>query len=93
MPAGVSIRDLRTDAATYQAWVINYCEANDISYVTRAKLDASLKESMLAIKQSNWGADQTLWHRIGNRAGSSHLVGDGRRSSNHLSDRAETADG
>ena len=33
LPAGVSIRHLRADAPTYQAGVINYCEANDIHHV------------------------------------------------------------
>ena len=54
LPAGVSIRHLRADAATHQAGVINYCEANDIRYVIRAKMDTSVKESMSAIKPSDW---------------------------------------
>ena len=54
LPAGVSVRHLRADAATYQAGVINYCEANDIRFVIRAKMDCSLKESMSAIKPSDW---------------------------------------
>ena len=60
LPAGVSSRHLRAAAATCQAGVINYCEANDIRHVIRAKMDASLKDSMSAIKPSDWGAaDQT----------------------------------
>ena len=34
--------------------VINYCEANDIRFVIRAKMDSSLKASMSAIKPSDW---------------------------------------
>ncbi len=48
------VRHLRADAATYQAGVINYCEANDIRYVIRAKMDTSVKESMSTIKPSDW---------------------------------------
>ena len=40
LPAGVSIRHLRADAATCQAGAINYCETNDSRYVIRAKMDA-----------------------------------------------------
>ncbi len=53
-PAGVSVGHLRADAATCQAGVINYCEANDIRYVIRAKMDSSLKESLSAIQSSDW---------------------------------------
>ncbi len=34
--------------------MINYCEANDIRFVIRAKMDSSLKASMSAIKPSDW---------------------------------------
>ena len=54
LPAGVSTRRLRADTDTCQAGVLNYFEANDIRYVIRAKMDASLKESMSAIKPSDW---------------------------------------
>ena len=53
LPAGVSIRHLRADAATCQAGVIDYCEANDIRHVIRSIMDVSLKESISAIKPSD----------------------------------------
>ena len=45
---------MQADAAAYQAKVINYCEANDIRYVIRAKMDSSLKASMSTIQSSDW---------------------------------------
>ena len=84
---------MRADTATYQANVINYCEANDIRYVIRAKMDSSLKALMSIIQSSDWrAADQTRWRRIGNRADGPHLACDVRHSTNLLSGRAAAAD-
>ena len=56
LPEGVSVSRVRIDAAGYQADLINYCESNDICFAIRAKMDKSLKESMTAIKDSQWQA-------------------------------------
>ncbi len=34
--------------------MINYCEANDIRFVIRAKMDSAMKESISASKPSDW---------------------------------------
>ncbi len=56
LPAGVSVKRVRIDAAGYQSDIINYCEKKGIGYAIRAKMDTALKESMRAIDDSHWEA-------------------------------------
>lgn len=45
---------LRIDAAGYQAEIVNHCRASDIRFAIRAKMDSAVRESMSAIKSSDW---------------------------------------
>ena len=54
LPAGVSVSHVRIDAAGYQAEIVNYCHRNGIRFAIRARMDEALKQSMSAIKDSDW---------------------------------------
>lgn len=61
MPAGHRIRGLRADSATYQAEVINWCEADDkaqVLFAIGADLDAAVKEAIAAIPPKSWSSYQ-----------------------------------
>ena len=54
LPDGVSVSHVRIDAAGYQAAIVNYCHSNGIRFAIRAKMDDSLRQSMTAIRDSDW---------------------------------------
>ena len=54
LPAGVSVSHVRIDAAGYQAAIINRCESEGVRFAIRAKMDQSVKQSMEAIRVSDW---------------------------------------
>ena len=54
LPAGVSVRYLRADAASYQGAVLAYCDAHAIGYVIRAKRSDELKAWIGARPESAW---------------------------------------
>ena len=56
LPAGVSVRYLRADAASYQAAVLAYCDAHQIEYVIRAKRSDEMKTWITARPESAWTA-------------------------------------
>lgn len=53
IPQGKKIKNLRADAATYQAEVINYCQANNIKFFIGGRLDANLRKH-LTYSDLNW---------------------------------------
>ena len=53
IPQGKKINNLRADAATYQAEVINYCQANNIKFFIGGRLDANLRKH-LTYSDLNW---------------------------------------
>ncbi len=65
LPAGVSVRRVRIDAAGYSADVVNYLMQSGQGFAIRAKMDASVKESMSAIRDGQWEA---LVHADGTRS-------------------------
>ena len=71
LPAGVSVKRVRIDAAGYQSDIINYCEEKGIGYAIRAKMDAALKESMRAIDDSDWEA---LVRKDGTESGNEQIA-------------------
>jgi hypothetical protein len=54
LPAGVSVRYLRADAAGYQGDVLGYCEAQGIAYVVRAKRSEEMKAWIAERPESAW---------------------------------------
>lgn len=54
LPEGVAVTKVRIDAAGYQSEVINYLMQNDKKFAIRAKMDATLKESISSIKERDW---------------------------------------
>ena len=54
LPAGVAVRYLRADAASYQGGIFQYCDAHKIGYVIRAKRSAELKAWILERPESAW---------------------------------------
>lgn len=51
---GMAIRRLRADSASYQAKIINYCEAEGIKYYIGADLDESVMKGIKRIPESEW---------------------------------------
>jgi hypothetical protein len=54
LPEGVKVGALRIDAAGYQADIINYCHANDITFAIRAVMNPSLNKEIKALGESRW---------------------------------------
>ena len=54
LPDGVSVSDVRIDAAGYQAAVINYAMNNGMGFAIRAKMDSAVKETLSEIKDCEW---------------------------------------
>ena len=54
MPDGVSVSNVRIDAAGYQAEVINYAMDCGLGYAIRAKMDRAVKETLSEIKDCEW---------------------------------------
>ena len=54
LPAGVSVSDVRIDAAGYQAAVINYAMDSGMGFAIRAKMDRAVKETLSEIKDCEW---------------------------------------
>lgn len=54
LPAGVSVRYLRVDAAGYQGAVFEYCDAHEIEYVVRATRSDEMKAWIAARPESVW---------------------------------------
>ena len=54
LPEGVSVSDVRIDAAGYQAAVINYAMDNGMGFAIRAKMDSAVKETISEIKDCEW---------------------------------------
>ena len=54
LPAGVRVRYLRADAASYQGAVFGYCEAQEIGYVVRAKRSDEMKAWIRERPASAW---------------------------------------
>jgi protein-tyrosine phosphatase len=62
LPQDCTIKSLRIDSAGYQTKIIQYCEEQTINYVIRAKMSASIKEQIQALKEKDW---QPLIHKNG----------------------------
>ncbi len=54
LPKGVSVTKVRIDAAGYQANIVNYLMETGKRFAIRAKMDATLKESISSIKADQW---------------------------------------
>jgi hypothetical protein len=54
MPKGKKISAFRADSAAYQAEVINYCEANGITFAIGGDLDAAVKEVIKSMAEEEW---------------------------------------
>jgi hypothetical protein len=54
MPKGKRITGLRSDSATYQAEIINYCEDHGIRFAIGADLDKAVLTSIKAIPEGDW---------------------------------------
>ena len=54
LPEGVSVSDVRIDAAGYQAAVINYAMDSGMGFAIRAKMDSAVKETLSEIKDCEW---------------------------------------
>ena len=54
LPAGVSIKYLRADAASYQGAVFEYCDTHQIAYVVRAQRSAEMKAWIRERPESAW---------------------------------------
>ena len=54
LPDGVSVSNVRIDAAGYQAGVINYAMNNGMGFAIRAKMDSAVKETLSEIKDCEW---------------------------------------
>ena len=54
LPEGVSVSDVRIDAAGYQAGVINYAMDSGMGFAIRAKMDSAVKETLSEIKDCEW---------------------------------------
>jgi hypothetical protein len=54
LSAGKRIGALRADSATYQAAIINDCEASGKRFAIGADLDAAVKKSVAAIPETGW---------------------------------------
>ena len=54
LPEGVSVSHVWIDSAGYQAEINNCLRASGIRFAIRAKIDSAVKESISAIKPSDW---------------------------------------
>ena len=54
LPDGVSVSNLRIDAAGYQAGEINYAMDSGMGFAVRAKMDSAVKETLSEIKDCEW---------------------------------------
>ena len=54
LPEGVSVSNIRIDAAGYQATVINYAMDSGMGFAIRAKMDSAVKETLSEIKDCEW---------------------------------------
>ena len=54
LPDGVSVSNVRIDAAGYQAAVINYAMDSGRGFAIRAKTDSAVKETRSEIKDCEW---------------------------------------
>jgi hypothetical protein len=54
LPTGCSVKALRIDAAGYQTKIIQYCDEAVIEYAIRAKMSASLRAQIEAVKEADW---------------------------------------
>jgi len=54
LPAGCYVKELRIDAAGYQASIINYCDEKRIAYAIRAKTSADLRATIASTTDSDW---------------------------------------
>ena len=54
LPKGIEMTALRSDAAGYQAELIDYCIDCEIAFMIRARMDKSLKDTLLAQMESAW---------------------------------------
>ena len=52
LPAGVSVKSLRADAASYQGDIFRYCDTHEIGYVIRAKRSKAMKAWILERPES-----------------------------------------
>lgn len=50
----VHVRRFRSDSAGYQASVIDWCEAHDIIFAIRGKMDAAVIKLISSIKETDW---------------------------------------
>lgn len=58
LPKGKSIKAFRADSASYQAQVINYCQANGITFAIGADLDEAVVRQIKSIGSKHWHAYQ-----------------------------------
>ena len=54
LPDGVSVSNVRIDAAGYQGWVINYAMDSGMGFMIGAKMDSAVKETLSEIKDCEW---------------------------------------
>ena len=54
LPAGVSVKHLRADAASYQGDIFRYCDTHEIEYVIRATRSQAMKAWILERPESAW---------------------------------------
>ena len=54
LPKGKSIKAFRADSASYQAEIINYCNAKNIEYAIGADLDKAVIRQIKSISTSDW---------------------------------------
>ena len=54
LPAGVSVKRLRADAASYQGAVFQYCDEHELEYVIRAKRSQAMKAWILERPEAVW---------------------------------------
>ena len=54
LPAGVSVTNLRIDAAGYQTGIIEYCLERNIGFAIRAKMSQSLRELIASRCADDW---------------------------------------
>lgn len=50
----VHVRRFRSDSAGYQASVIDWCEAHDITFAIRGKMDTAVVKLISSIKETDW---------------------------------------
>ena len=54
MPKGKKVKAFRADSASYQASIINECEANGVYYAIGGDLDAAVLEAIKHIPEDDW---------------------------------------